>query len=114
MNDPNESQKQIEWEFNWLNEMNIFSMYFDASSSVQPICFYELGRYLILMMQKYPKDYQNRIIICYKIGFLRCKDVEIQTNLGTNGNIKVNKCESPIDHAKLIYSSYNNLILEND
>lgn len=113
IDNPNESYKQIEWEFKWMKEMNIFSMYFDASTSAQPICFYELGRYLVLMMQKYPDDYQNRIVISYKEGFIRIKDVEIQTSLATKGNVKVKQCKNSIEHAELILEAYICLIHNN-
>lgn len=42
--DKNASFKQISWEFERLEQMDIFSMYFCNSESDQPICMYELGR----------------------------------------------------------------------
>ena len=37
----NEIQKQIEWEFKYLENVSIFTMFFDGpTESPQPICFY--------------------------------------------------------------------------
>jgi hypothetical protein len=47
INDPTASFEQIKWEFDHLMNCDIFSMYFDGTEqSDQPICFYELGKYL--------------------------------------------------------------------
>ena len=51
--DKSASRKQIEWEFNALNNMDIFTMYFADSTSVQPICMYELGRHLERMQHRF-------------------------------------------------------------
>ena len=69
-------------------------MYFDDSSSDQPICFYELGRNIERMKQKFPNDWNNRIIISCNSNFKRYNDVVIQTELATNGTIKVNSSNS--------------------
>lgn len=48
--------KQIEWEFeylnNYINDLFIFSVYFDKYSN-QPISMYELGRITVLCQSKY-------------------------------------------------------------
>ena len=44
ISDKNASYKQILWEFERLEKMDIFSMYFCNDNSDQPICMYELGR----------------------------------------------------------------------
>lgn len=79
--DPFASQKQIEWEFKYLNNMDIFTMYFANSESVQPICMYELGRHIERMMHRFPSDWKNRIIIGIEKGYSRTQDVIIQTKL---------------------------------
>ena len=55
--------QQIKWEFNRLEKMDIFSMYFCESKSDQPICMYELGRYVERMRVRFPLDWEERIII---------------------------------------------------
>jgi len=76
-----ESKRQIEWEFNWLQKMDVFSMYFTGGDSDQPICLYELGRNLSQMMQEYTCDYDRRIVISVSKDYNRFEDVVIQTNL---------------------------------
>lgn len=84
--DKNASRKQIEWEFKYLNDMDIFTMYFAKSeNSVQPICMYELGRHLERMQHRFPKDWQNRIIIGIEDGYTRTQDVIIQSSLALDG-----------------------------
>lgn len=46
IHDPNAAEEQIAWEFQVLEETDIFTMWFCESESVQPICMYELGRNL--------------------------------------------------------------------
>lgn len=93
INNPNASLQQIKWQFYWLEQSDIFSMYFDDSVSDQPICFYELGRNIERMKQKFPNDWNNRIIISCNSNFKRYNDVIIQTELATNGIIKVNSSD---------------------
>lgn len=90
INDKNAGEKQIKWEFNYLNQMDIFSMFFYGSTeSDQPICFYELGRYIEVIKNKFPLDWEKRIIIFTTIDFKRTLDVVIQTELATNKKISV-------------------------
>lgn len=106
---PNLGKEQIEWEFNALNNMDIFSMYFDNSDSVQPICFYELGRHIERMQHRFVRDYRNRIIVNVVEGFSRSADVIIQTRLALGDKDYVRTIHSPKEHAELIYSKYNNV-----
>lgn len=82
--DPDASIKQIEWEFNALENCDIFSMFFCASESVQPICMYELGRNITRMQMRFPKNWDDRLIITSEKDYSRCKDVEIQSRLATD------------------------------
>ena len=91
INDPNASFEQIKWEFDYLEQCDIFSMYFDGpTQSDQPICFYELGRNIERMKTKFPDNWDKRIIITVNYQFKRTADVVIQTMLASNSKIKVN------------------------
>ena len=74
IDDPDAALEQITWEFNALNKCDIFSMWFSAGESVQPICMYELGRHLILKSA-------GRIALGVEPGYKRSQDVYIQTRL---------------------------------
>ena len=80
------AKEQIEWEFRWLQRMDIFSMYFASGESDQPICLYELGRNLCKMMSRFPDDYPERIIISCDKNYKRAFDVKIQTMLAFSEN----------------------------
>ena len=71
----NAAPKQIKWEFDRLNCMDIFTMYFCASESVQPICMYELGRYIARMQMRFPSTWQDRIVVSVERGYSRELDV---------------------------------------
>lgn len=79
--DKNASCKQIEWEFKRLEQMDIFSMYFCDSISEQPICMYELGRNIVRMQNRFPSDWQKRIVVGIEEGYKREGDVVIQLSL---------------------------------
>lgn len=81
INDPNASEEQIKWEFNMLEQCDIFSMYFCAGESDQPICMYELGRNICRMQMRFPTTFMNRIVISVEDGYKRAKDVAIQGRL---------------------------------
>lgn len=103
VSDKNASYKQIEWEFERLEQMDIFSMYFCNDNSTQPICMYELGRNIVRMQNRFPFDWEKRIVISIEDGYIRTQDVLIQTHLSTNGKIFVetnNTC--PSTHAQYI------------
>ena len=107
INDPNASLDQIKWEYNWLEKCQIFSMYFDGTAkSDQPICFYELGRNIERMKQKFPKSWQLRTVISVDSNFKRYNDVIIQSKLATNNEIKVNVSNS---YDELIQYHVNNI-----
>lgn len=79
--DKNASYKQILWEYERLEQMGIFSMYFCNDNSDQPICMYELGRNIVRMQNRFPHDWQDRIVICVEDGYKRSTDVRIQVQL---------------------------------
>jgi hypothetical protein len=91
INDPTASFEQIKWEFDYLEQCDIFSMYFDGpTQSDQPICFYELGRNIERMKNKYPNDWNKRIVISVNSQFKRAEDVVIQTMLATESKVSIN------------------------
>jgi len=98
--DKNASREQIEWEYNWLERCNIFSMYFDGGESIQPICLYELGRNLVK---------KKNVVISVEDGYSREQDVIIQTELARNNNI-VHLNATPESHAKYIYKCYRDIM----
>lgn len=87
VHNPNAAEEQIAWEFENLNNMDIFSMYFANSESVQPICFYELGRHLEKMKNRFPDDYLDRIVITVNDSFSRKNDVITQCKLALGKDI---------------------------
>lgn len=99
---PNASQEQIEWEFHWLEQMDIFSMYFSAGESVQPICMYELGRNLALMANR---GITHQCVISVEKGYKREQDVVIQTKLATKQDLVFTDA-NPVIHAKRILDIY--------
>lgn len=118
INDPNASDEQIAWEFNNLEQMDIFSMYFCGNTqSDQPICFYELGRNL----NRFATSGNDSIVITVESDFKRVKDVEIQTNLAikNSNNISIEQINSEedrkrsaINHANRIAEIYLLLLLK--
>lgn len=86
IHDPNASDEQIKWEFDRLQIMDLFSMFFTSGESDQPICMYELGRNLMTMHVKFPEDWENRVVVTYDSNYRRAKDVEVQTKLAFSGN----------------------------
>ena len=73
--------RQIEWEFERLEQMDIFSMYFCNDNSDQPICMYELGRNIIRMQNRFPNSWRDRIVVSVEDGYKRKQDVLIQLGL---------------------------------
>ena len=74
------ANEQIEWEFKYLNRMDIFSMYF-CKETIQPICLYELGRYIEVMKKRFPETFRERVLISVEPKYERAVDVVIQANL---------------------------------
>lgn len=89
---------QIAWEFERLEQMDIFSMYFCDGESDQPICMYELGRNIVRMQNRFPSDWQNRIIVSVEEGYKRKKDVITQLQLCAPG-LFVDSDACPETHA---------------
>ena len=101
ISDKNVSVKQIKLEFDRLEKMDIFSMYFCNDNSDQPICMYELGRNIVRMQNRFPYDWSNRIIISIEKGYKREEDVFVQTSLCAPSLI-VDIYANPFKHAKRI------------
>lgn len=99
--DKSASYKQIRWEYERLETMDIFSMYFCNSDSDQPICMYELGRNIIRMQNRFPNDWQDRIVISVEYGYRRTQDVIIQVGLCSPG-LFVETDADPDVHAQRI------------
>lgn len=86
---PSAAYEQIEWEFNNLGCMDIFSMYFCEGDSDQPICMYELGRYIAKMQERFPIDWEHRIIISVESNYKRKLDVITQVGLACGSKLTV-------------------------
>lgn len=123
INDPTAARNQITWEFDNLETSDIFSMYFCAGDSDQPICMYELGRNVGLFSGIYdnPLDY---ICLSVENGYKRKTDVEIQMELALNGAYQDNDINESADfinfgdegdleatHAFDIYCAFKHIIL---
>ena len=89
IHDPNAAEEQITWEFEMLEQCDLFTMLFLDSESDQPICFYELGRNLEKMKQRFPKSWFDRIVVTCDEKFKRRQDVEIQTKLATGMSVNI-------------------------
>ena len=89
--DPNASYEQISWEYKWLNQCDIFSMFFCDGPSDQPICLYELGRNLLLQQICCHSYVLNNVIISCHNDYKRKQDVEIQVQLADRDS----KCSLP-------------------
>jgi hypothetical protein len=79
---PNAAREQITWEFVALHKADVFSMWFCNTTSDQPICFYELGRYVAL---RQVSNQLNHVLVGVEKGFKRSQDVYIQTELVDRG-----------------------------
>ncbi len=106
--DHDATRKQIEWEFKRLEQMDIFTMYFCNSDSDQPICMYELGRNIVKMQNRFPNDWENRIVVSVEEGYKRADDVRIQMQLCAP-KIFVDCDSSPTQHAYYIRNVVNKL-----
>lgn len=98
----NASSSQILWEFKRLEKMDIFSMYFCNDNSDQPICMYELGRNIVRMQNRFPSDWEKRIVISVEDGYRRKADVLIQTELATQNKVSVRTNATPELHSRYI------------
>ena len=106
--DKSASYKQILWEFERLEQMDIFSMYFCNDNSDQPICMYELGRNIIRMQNRFPNDWDKRIIISVEDGYKRAKDVFVQVELCAP-KLFVEPNAEPRKHAQYIRRAIRNI-----
>lgn len=102
VSDKNASYKQILWEFERLEKMDIFSMYYCNDNSDQPICMYELGRNIVRMQNRFPSDWEKRIVISVEDGYRRKADVLIQTELATQNKVFVEANATPDLHSQYI------------
>ena len=101
--DKSASYKQIVWEYERLEKMDIFSIYFSGSDSLQPICMYELGRNIVRMQNRFPNDWQKRIVISVEDGYKRAQDVIVQVELCSG--LHINTSATPQLHAQKIINA---------
>ena len=113
IDDPSASYQQIKWEFDALQKMDIFSMFFAEGPSQQPICLYELGRNLVMMQNRFPISFLNRIIVACSPDYSRSSDVYIQTQLALNGIDIVSRDIDTKKHAMNIINSYLKVLMLN-
>jgi hypothetical protein len=106
--DKNASFKQISWEFERLEQMDIFSMYFCNGESDQPICMYELGRNILRIQNRFPNDWEKRIIISVEDGYKRKQDVIIQMQLCAS-KLFIETDADPVTHAFYIKNAIRKL-----
>jgi len=117
IDDPNASTEQITWEFNNLQKMKIFSMYFCGNTvSDQPICFYELGRNLEVFRANNDLDH---VVITVEGDFKRVQDVVIQVRLVVGNDFSVtvvpiksdeDRLEAARVHAMKIAEAYHSVM----
>lgn len=113
IDDPNASEEQIEWEFENLTRCDIFSMYFCADNSDQPICMYELGRNLALRSNDFDKAFN--CVVTVEKGYRRENDVRIQMRLAQPDKavpfaLNITKPKEPQIHAFKIYEACENFM----
>ena len=97
LNDLNATENQIEWEYKYLRDCDIFSMYFD-NDQIQPICMYELGRHLR------GNSINNVISVCEN--YPMRLDVMHQVRLASHGHFYVDMLATPKKHAERIHDAY--------
>ena len=98
INDATVTFEQIKWEYDAINNCDIFSMYFCNSESVQPICLYELGRII-----ENDNFNINNTIISIENGYQREYDVIVRTALHSGSYILTTNA-TPSSHAFNIYN----------
>lgn len=109
IDDPSAAEEQITWEFSNLQRADVLSMYFAAGKSDQPICMYELGRNVVLMRDRFPDGFADRIVVTYERGYSRSEDVRIQLGLAwaAEGEGVPDVMEAdPASHAARIIEAY--------
>lgn len=100
--------KQITWEYERLEKMDIFSIYFCGGESDQPICMYELGRNILRMQNRFPNDWQRRIVVSVESDYKRKEDVLVQLELCAP-RLFVDSIVTPEIHAHYIKDCIRNL-----
>lgn len=88
-------QQQIAWEYCAIRACDIFSMWFCASESVQPICMFELGAAL---------EMDKPIVLGVEPGYLREKDVMFQVTM-KDGNVWHRRAKTIEEHAHNIQTA---------
>lgn len=106
--DKNASVIQIAWEYDYLEQMDVFSMYFCNGESDQPICMYELGRNILRMQNRFPNDWEKRIVVSVESGYKRKQDVITQLSLCAK-RLFVESNATPELHAQYIKQCVNGL-----
>jgi hypothetical protein len=108
ISDRSAAEKQIAWEYEQLERMDIFSMYFCDDNSDQPICMYELGRNIVRMQNRFPSDWQKRIVVSVEYGYRRRRDVLVQLRLCAQ-DIFVDVHATPRSHAFRIKKAFHSI-----
>ena len=70
-----QTEDQIKWEYKYIYEADIFSMYF-CKNTVQPICLFELGKELVSRV-RYNRSVDTLLVNVEK-GYCRTDDVRYQ------------------------------------
>ena len=86
--DKSASRKQIEWEFEHQGRSDFNTMFFCDGPSDQPICMYELGKFIEEMDLYSMYINSNDLLITCMSGYKRLEDVLIQTEIATYDAIK--------------------------
>lgn len=84
--------EQIKWEHRYLKDCDVFSVYFEANESLQPITLYELGKWAL----------RKKSVITVQKGYLRENDVLIQTALDKLQVSHISGEEAIKHHARMI------------
>lgn len=112
INDPSATETQIMWEFNWLEQADIFSMLFCDGPSDQPICMYEYGRNIVRMQNRFPSDWEDRIVTTVAQNYKRLADVTMQSTLASKNMLSVYTYYDNYSyyHANHIYGAYKDIV----
>jgi hypothetical protein len=78
---PVDAEEQIRWEFEALNQADVFSIWFCAAPSNQPIVMYELGRHLARYEAWAGDPRRLSLVIGVEPGYSREEDVRVQVGL---------------------------------
>ncbi len=106
--DKTASIKQIAWEYERLEKMDIFSIYFCGGESDHPICMYELGRDILRMQNRFPNDWERRIVVSVESDYKRRNDVLVQLELCAP-KLHIDSFATPEAHAQYIKDCIRNL-----